>query len=331
MTLLDVDDFDVRYVHGYGKVANVEAGKVFLEDRSGILHWKIFRGISVRPLGAKTAGGREAAGAAVTLICPFWVKHRKGQEEKVFLVPFLYLRPPSPHTWALLCTQDELGLVQKVRGVPLSEIEGVLPGTREVGGVDQSTALFARVEAFWLRWEKEARSDMLRKVEAEARKVAEPQGKDVASESSAGAKSSVLPAKRARNRPPRGAREGAGQTSELVRLRSDNELLKWKVGLLEDQVAERDTQRAAVRGERQRADAMLKERDAQLLAERSAATKAEAAWRTLEEKKLLDELEAACGQRGTKRTAPEPVAVHEGVAEDKAWLTQCALELRTGL
>ena len=34
---------------------------------------------------------------------------------------------------------------------------------------------------------------------------------------------------------------------------------------------ERDTQLAAVRGERQRADAVLKERDAQLLAERSAA------------------------------------------------------------
>ena len=107
---------------------------------------------------------REAAGDAVTLICPFWVKHRKGQEEKVFLVPFLYMRPPSSHTWALVCTQDELGQVQKVHGVPLSEIGGVLPGTREVGGVDQSTALFARVEAFWLRWEKEARSDMLRKV-----------------------------------------------------------------------------------------------------------------------------------------------------------------------
>ena len=75
--------------------------------------------------------------------------------------------------WALLCTQDELGQVRKVRGVPLSKIGGVLLGTRAVGGVDQSTALFARVEAFWLRWEKKARSDMLRKVEAEARKVAE--------------------------------------------------------------------------------------------------------------------------------------------------------------
>ena len=55
VTFPDVDDFDVRYVHGYGKVANVEAGMVFLEDRSGILHWKIFRGISVRPLGANLA------------------------------------------------------------------------------------------------------------------------------------------------------------------------------------------------------------------------------------------------------------------------------------
>ena len=172
LTFPDVDDFDVRYVHWYGNVANVEAGMVFLEDWSGILHWKMFRGISVRPLSAKTAAGREAAHDAVTLLCPFWVIHNKGQEEKVFLVPFLYMRPLSSHTWALLCTQDELGQAQKVRGDPLTEIGGVLPGTREVGGVDQSTATFARVEAFWLRWEKEAGTDMLRKVEAEARKVA---------------------------------------------------------------------------------------------------------------------------------------------------------------
>ena len=92
---------------------------------------------------------------------------------------------------------------------------------------------------------------------------------------------------------------------------------------------ERDARLAAVRGERQRADALLKERDAQLLAERSAATRAEASWQT-REKKLLDELEATRGQRGTKRNAPKALAVPEGVAEDKAWLTQCAVELRTG-
>ena len=102
------------------------------------------------------------------------------------------------------------------------------------------------------------------------------------------------------------------------------------MGLLEDHVAERDTQLAAVRGERQRADALLKERDAELLAEPNAATKAEAAWRT-REKKLLDKPEAARGQRGTKRTAPELVAVQEGVADDKAWLTQCAVELQMGV
>ena len=192
----------------------------------------------------------------------------------MFLVPFLYMRPPSSHTWALLCTQDELSQVQKVRGVPLSEIGGVLPGTREVGALHQSTALFARVEAFWLRWEKEARSDMLRKVEAETRNVAEGEGEDVAFES-------LL-----EENPPFSRRRGAvaaplkvpgkvpgvssaGQTSELVRLRSENELLKGMVGLLEDQVVERDTQLAAVRGERQRADALPKERDAQLW--RSAA------------------------------------------------------------
>ena len=120
---------------------------VFLEDRSGILRWKIFGGISVRPLGAKTGTGREAAGDSVTFFCPFWVKHKKGQEEKVFLVPFLYMRPRSSHTWALLCTQDELGQLHKVGGVPLSEIGGVVPGTREVSGADKSAALTARVGA----------------------------------------------------------------------------------------------------------------------------------------------------------------------------------------
>ena len=139
------------------------------------------------------------------------------------------------------------------------------------------------MEAFWLRWEKEARSDMVRKVEAKARKVAEAIGEDVASESSAGGKSSVLPAKRARGRPPKVPAKvpgvsPVGRTSELVRQRSENELLNGKVPPLEEQVRERDAQLAAVRGERQRADALLKERDAQLLAERSAATRAEASW-----------------------------------------------------
>ena len=201
--------------------------------------------------------------------------------------------------------------------------------------MDQSAALLVRVEAFWLRWEKEARSDMVRKVEAEARKVAEAMGEDVASESSAGGKSSVLSAKRARARPAKVLAKvpgvsSAGQTSGLVRQRSEHELLKGKVALLEDQVRERDAQLAAVPGERQRANALLKKRDAQLLAERSAATRAEHGWRT-REKKLLDELEAAHGQRGTKLTAPEALAVPEGVVEDKAWLTQYAVELRTGL
>ena len=133
--------------------------------------------------------------------------------------------------------------------------------------MDHSAALLARVEAFWLRWEKEAPSDMVRKVEAKARKVAEAMGKDVASESSARGKSSVLPAKRARGRPPKvpakapGVSPG-GQTSQLVRQRSENEVLKGKVALLKAQVRERDAQLAAVRGERQRADALLKERDA---------------------------------------------------------------------
>ena len=197
--------------------------------------------------------------------------------------------------------------------MPLSEIGGVLPSTREVGGADQTAALIARVEAFWLRWEKEARSDMLRRVETEARKMAEAQREDVAFESFAGGKSSVVPRKRARGRPPKvpGKVPGvspAAQTSELLRVRSENELLKGKVALREDQVAERDARPAALGGERRRADALLKERDSQPLAERSAATKAESAWRT-REKELVDELEAARGQRGKKRTAPELVSV----------------------
>ena len=98
----------------------------------------------------------------MTLFCPFWVKHKRGQEEKVFLVLFLYMRPPSLHTWALVCTQDELGQLQKVHAVPLNEMGGVLPGTREVGGVAQTAAPTARVEAFWLRYEKDTRSDMSR-------------------------------------------------------------------------------------------------------------------------------------------------------------------------
>ena len=61
-----------------------------------------------------------------------------------------------------------------------------------------------------------------------------------------------------------------------------------------------------MRRERQRADELLKERDRQPLAERAMANKAESGWRTCA-KKLLDEPEAARGQRGTKRTAPELV------------------------
>ena len=202
-------------------------------DRCGILDWKIFRGILVRPLRARTGPGREGGGDSVTLFCLIWMKHKKGQEAKVFLVPFLYMRPPSSHTWALLCTQDKLGQVQKVREVPLSEIGGVLPRTREVGGADKRGALTARLEGFWLRWEKEARSDMSRKVEAEARKLA--QGEDVASESSTGKASSMVLGKRSSGRPPkapwkvRGVTDAVG-TSELLPLQLENEFAEGNGG-----------------------------------------------------------------------------------------------------
>ena len=67
----------------------------------------------------------------------------------------------------------------------------------------------------------------------------------------------------------------AGQTSELLRLQSENELLKGKGKLFEDQVADRDAQLVDVCRERQPADELLKERDSQLLAERATANKAE--------------------------------------------------------
>ena len=69
---------------------------------------------------------------------------------------------------------------------------------------------------------------------------------------------------------------------------------------------------------------MLKERGSQLLAQRGTASKSESGWRT-RAKKLLDELQAARGQRGTKRTAPEPVQ-DASVLED-IW---CNREAGTG-
>ena len=94
-------------------------------------------------------------------------------------------------------------------------------------------------------------------------------------------------------------------------------------------MTDRDAQLVPAFRERQRADELLKERDSQLLSERAAANKAESGWRT-RERKLLDKLETARGQCGMKRTAPDAVQ-DPGVLEDKAWLTQCAVEWRTGL
>ena len=53
----------------------------------------------------------------------------------------------------------------------------------------------------------------------------------------------------------------ARQTSKLLRLQSENELLKGKVRLLEEQVSDGDAQLVAVHREREKADALLKERD----------------------------------------------------------------------
>ena len=88
----------------------------------------------------------------------------------------------------------------------------------------------------------------------------------------------------------------AWETAELLRLHSENELLRGQVKLLEDQVADRDAQLAAVRRDRKRADELPKQRDSQLLYDRAAANRWN--WVRETERKLLDELETARGQRG---------------------------------
>ena len=233
MTFPEVGDFHIRYVHVYGKVVDVEAGMVFLVHRCEILHWKIFRGISVRPLRAKTRTGRERGGDSVTLFCLFWVKHKKEQEAKVFLVPFLYVRPPSSHTWALPCTQHKLGQLQKVCVVPLSEIGGLLPGTREVGGEDQKGGTHCESERLLAEPGEGSAQRMSRKVEAGARKLA--QGEEVASESSTLKMSSMDLGKRSPGRPPKAPGKvlgvtGAVQTSQLLRLQSENEFAEENGG-----------------------------------------------------------------------------------------------------
>ena len=99
----------------------------------------------------------------------------------------------------------------------------------------------------------------------------------VASESPARKKSSVVPRKRTRGRPPKAPRKvpgvtPAGQTSELLQLQLENELLNGKVRLLEEQVADRDAQLIALRRERRWADEVPKERDSHS-AERGTASK----------------------------------------------------------
>ena len=111
--------------------------------------------------------------------------------------------------------------------------------------------------------------------------------------------------------------------------RGESVVIKGKVHLLEDQATERDRHLVASRRERQRADELPKERETKLLSERAVANKAEAGWGTCE-RKLLDDLVTARGQRWTNRTAPDAVQ-DPAVLEDKAWLTQCAIALRTGL
>ena len=161
----------------------------------------------------------------------------------------------------------------------------------------------------------------------------------MALESSAGRKYSV-PLGRRHGHPPKAPGKEvramgvtpAGQAAEYVRMQSENALLKGKVKLLEDHVKERTQPLEDMRRERERADELLKERDTQLLAERTAATQAERGWR-VREKKLQEDLDTARGsQCGTKHSWLSPSPVEDpGVVEDKHWLTQHAVELRTGL
>ena len=106
---------------------------------------------------------------------------------------------------------------------------------------------------------------MSRKAKAEAQKLRQVEG--VASVSSFGKKPSILLGKRTqRGRPPKATGKEvraqsvtpAGRTAELLRLQSENELLKGEVQLLEDQVRDRDAQLVAARCEGQRAHELLK-------------------------------------------------------------------------
>ena len=96
-------------------------------------------------------------------------------------------------------------------------------------------------------------------------------------------KTAMVPGNRTRGSPPKapGKAPGvtpAGQTSELLRPQSENELLKGKVKPLEDHVLDRYAEVVAVRRKRQRADELLQERDSQLLSERAMASKSESGW-----------------------------------------------------
>ena len=119
------------------------------------------------------------------------------------------------------------------------------------------------------------------------------------------------------------------QMSELLRLQSENVLVKGNVKLLQDQVADRDAQLVAARCEKQRANELLEERDSRLLSERATASKGESGWQT-RKKKLPDELDSVRGHHGTG-VHRSSTCVGLGCSEDKAWPTQCAVELRTGL
>ena len=198
----------------------------------------------------------------------------------------------------------------------------VLPGTREVGGLAETVALTTRVGAFPLSWEKDAPSDMSRKVKAEAQKLA--QGKDVAWESSTKkivpGPGEVVPGPP----PPKGAERGcacAGCHSGWANVGAavaavggwgaqvDGEAVGGPSG------GPRHTAGCCALRE-QRAKELLKERDGQLLVKSAAPNKSESGWPT-SERKLLHELQTVHGPLGMKRTVPELVQ-DSGVLDDKA-------------
>ena len=74
-------------------------------------------------------------------------------------------------------------------------------------------------------------------------------------------------------------------------------------------MTERDAKLKFVRGERQRGDELMKERDSQMLSQRTTANKAESGWRTREK-----EVAGRARDGSVGRSAPLPMLCETGVS-----------------